>query len=260
MAQESRSIWLAEIDDDDDLVALSSTIASDRPTIRPIEHPPISLAIENIRRGQRCIGAKGNRRRCYLFAKRVIDVVGSAALIVLLSPIMLMTLIALSVTTQGKPLFFQRRLGYCGRRFWMPKFRTMRMDAEQLQHVVVNEKDGPIFKNRRDPRVTRIGRFLRSASIDEMPQLFNVLLGSMSLVGPRPPVAKEVVQYEPWQRLRLSVKPGLTCLWQISGRSEIQFEQWVRMDLWYVKHQSFLTDLKLLLRTPASVLSRRGAY
>ena len=142
----------------------------------------------------------------------------------------------------------------------MPKFRTMRLDAEQLQHVVVNEKDGPIFKNRRDPRITRIGRFLRSASIDEMPQLFNVLLGSMSLVGPRPPVAREVVQYEPWQRLRLSVKPGLTCLWQISGRSEIQFEQWVRMDLWYVKNQGFLTDLKLLARTPASVLSRRGAY
>ena len=103
---------------------------------------------------------------------------------------------------------------------------------------MANEKDGPIFKNRRDPRITRIGRLLRSTSIDEMPQLFNVLAGSMSLVGPRPPVAKEVEKYEPWQRRRLAVKPGLTCLWQVSGRSEVGFEDWVRMDLWYVKNQS----------------------
>ena len=142
----------------------------------------------------------------------------------------------------------------------MIKFRTMRLDADKLQHVVKNEKDGPIFKNRRDPRITRIGRLLRSTSIDEMPQLFNVLSGSMSLVGPRPPVAKEVVQYQPWQRRRLSVQPGLTCLWQVSGRSEIGFEEWVRMDLWYVRNQSFLTDLKLLARTPVSVVSGRGAY
>ena len=124
----------------------------------------------------------------------------------------------------------------------------------------MNEKDGPIFKNRKDPRITRIGRVLRSTSIDEMPQLFNILSGSMSLVGPRPPVAREVLQYEPWQRRRLTVQPGLTCLWQISGRSEIAFEQWVRMDLWYVANQSFWTDLKLLIRTPSSVISRRGAY
>jgi lipopolysaccharide/colanic/teichoic acid biosynthesis glycosyltransferase len=134
------------------------------------------------------------------------------------------------------------------------------LDADRLQHAVANEKDGPIFKNRRDPRITRIGRLLRSTSIDEMPQLFNVLSGSMSLVGPRPPVAEEVAQYKPWQRRRLAVKPGLTCLWQISGRSEIQFEHWVRMDLWYLENQSFSTDLKLLVRTPASVISRRGAY
>jgi lipopolysaccharide/colanic/teichoic acid biosynthesis glycosyltransferase len=136
----------------------------------------------------------------------------------------------------------------------------MRLDAEQIRHVVANEKSGPIFKNRRDPRITRIGRFLRSSSIDEMPQLFNVLLGSMSLVGPRPPIPAEVEKYKPWQRRRLAVKPGLTCLWQVSGRSEIEFEDWVRMDLWYLKNQKLTTDAQLLARTPASVVSGKGAY
>jgi lipopolysaccharide/colanic/teichoic acid biosynthesis glycosyltransferase len=166
----------------------------------------------------------------------------------------------LTVTTKGRPLFFQERLGLGGTRFRMAKFRTMRLDAERLQENVANEKDGPIFKNRRDPRITRIGAFLRRTSIDEMPQLFNVLVGSMSLVGPRPPVVKEVERYAAWHRRRLSVKPGLTCLWQISGRSEVAFEDWVRMDLWYLKNQGLWTDLKLLARTPRSVLSGRGAY
>jgi lipopolysaccharide/colanic/teichoic acid biosynthesis glycosyltransferase len=120
--------------------------------------------------------------------------------------------------------------------------------------------DGPVFKNRQDPRVTRIGRVLRTLSIDELPQLFNVLAGHMSLVGPRPPLLKEVEQYEPWQRRRLAVKPGLTCVWQVSGRNEVGFDDWVRMDLWYIDNQHLLTDLKLLARTPSIVLSRRGAY
>jgi lipopolysaccharide/colanic/teichoic acid biosynthesis glycosyltransferase len=171
-----------------------------------------------------------------------------------------LTLAVLTVTTKGRPLFFQQRIGLCGRRFWLPKFRTMHLNADKLQHLVANEKDGPVFKNRRDPRITRIGRVLRATSIDELPQLFNVLLGTMSLVGPRPPVVNEVRQYERWQRERLSVKPGLTCLWQVSGRSEIGFETWVRMDLWYVNHQNLWTDLKLLLKTPISVLTGRGAY
>lgn len=222
--------------------------------------PPISLALEQFRLDQPFVSALGNRNPAYLAAKRLLDIVGSLALIVLLSPVMLATLVVLSITTKGRPLFFQERIGFRGRRFQMAKFRTMRLDAEQVQHAVVNEKDGPIFKNRRDPRITRIGRFLRSTSIDEMPQLFNVLGGSMSLVGPRPPVAKEVVRYASWHRRRLSVKPGLTCLWQVSGRSEIGFEQWVRMDLWYLRNQGFWTDLKLLARTPLSVLSGRGAY
>jgi lipopolysaccharide/colanic/teichoic acid biosynthesis glycosyltransferase len=125
---------------------------------------------------------------------------------------------------------------------------------------VKNEQEGPVFKNRADPRITRIGRFLRKTSIDELPQLFNVLRGEMSLIGPRPPLFQEVIQYKPLQRKRLAVRPGLTCLWQVSGRNEIGFTRWMQMDLWYVKHQNLLTDVVLLLRTPWAVLSRRGAH
>ena len=142
----------------------------------------------------------------------------------------------------------------------MFKFRTMRLDAEKIQVDVKNEQDGPVFKNRCDPRITRIGRFLRKTSLDELPQLFNVLAGDMALVGPRPPVIKEVVRYEAWQLRRLAVKPGLTCLWQVSGRCEIGFTDWVRMDIWYLRNQNVLTDLMLLIKTPLSVLSGRGAY
>jgi lipopolysaccharide/colanic/teichoic acid biosynthesis glycosyltransferase len=202
----------------------------------------------------------GNQSIAYLAVKRVTDIVGAVCCLILFAPIMLTTFVVLMITTRGRPIFCQERIGFCGRRFPMFKFRTMRLDADRVQSQVVNEKDGPIFKNRRDPRITKIGRFLRSTSIDEMPQLFNILLGHMSLVGPRPPIMKEVVQYKAWQFGRLGVKPGLTCLWQISGRSEIGFEDWVRMDLWYADHQSLWTDLKLLVRTPLSVLSRRGAY
>lgn len=202
----------------------------------------------------------GNASRLYQCVKRTTDVAGAIVLLVLFSPIMLVTLIALAITTQGKPIFRQERVGLCGRRFPMFKFRTMHVNAAQMQHLVKNEKDGPIFKNKRDPRITKIGRWLRATSIDEMPQLFNILLGHMSLVGPRPPVPSEVAKYEPWQRARLTIKPGLTCLWQVSGRCEVGFEDWVRMDIWYRKNQSLLTDLKLLIKTPLSVLSQRGAY
>ena len=221
---------------------------------------PPSLAMLRFERGGLLVERSGNLDLGYRCVKRTFDIVGSAALIVLLAPLMLLTLAVLTVTTKGRPLFFQQRIGLCGRRFWLPKFRTMHLNADKLQHLVANEKDGPVFKNRRDPRITRIGRLLRVTSIDELPQLFNVLLGTMSLVGPRPPVVNEVRQYARWQRERLSVKPGLTCLWQVSGRSEIGFETWVRMDLWYVNHQNLWTDLKLLLKTPLSVLTGRGAY
>lgn len=206
------------------------------------------------------VQASGNSSAAYQTLKRFTDIVGAVFFLVVFAPLMLTVLVVLTVTTKGRPFFRQTRVGLCGRTFGMYKFRTMRLDADKLQHLVVNEKDGPVFKNRHDPRITRIGRFLRSTSIDEMPQFVNVLLGHMSLVGPRPPVPSEVAKYENWQLGRLSVKPGLTCLWQVSGRCEIGFEDWVRMDLWYRRHQSMKTDVKLLVRTPLSVLSRRGAY
>lgn len=206
------------------------------------------------------LAPSGNRSPAYLFAKRAIDIAGASLLLTLLSPIMLTTWLVLMITTRGKPIFVQDRVGFLGRSFRMFKFRTMIVGAAAKQQQVQNEKDGPIFKNFRDPRITRVGRVLRTLSIDETPQLFNVLLGQMSLVGPRPALANEVRQYLPWQRQRLQVKPGLTCLWQVSGRSEIGFDEWMRMDVWYLRHQGLWTDLKLLARTPWSVISRRGAY
>jgi lipopolysaccharide/colanic/teichoic acid biosynthesis glycosyltransferase len=221
---------------------------------------PISLAQQRLRAGQPFLLPQGNLSPIYQAAKRVLDIVGSLVLLVLLGPVMLATLLVLLVSTRGRPLFCQRRVGYLGRQFTMPKFRTMVADAVRRQHEVPNERQGPIFKNCRDPRITRIGRILRKTSLDETPQLLSVLLGQMSLVGPRPPLCDEVAQYEPWQRRRLAVKPGLTCLWQVSGRSEISFEDWARMDLWYLRKQGLWTDLMLLLRTPISVLSGHGAY
>jgi lipopolysaccharide/colanic/teichoic acid biosynthesis glycosyltransferase len=207
------------------------------------------------------INAEGNSSRGYQVLKRTFDLVGAATLVVLLSPILLATLVALTITTKGRPVFIQQRIGYLGKKFPMIKFRTMRLDADKVQHLVQNQHhDGPIFKNKVDPRITKLGRILRKTSIDELPQLFNVLAGHMSLVGPRPPIEKEVVQYKVWQRRRLAIKPGLTCLWQVSGRSEVGFENWVRMDIWYSKNQTFWTDLWLLVKTPWTVITGRGAY
>jgi lipopolysaccharide/colanic/teichoic acid biosynthesis glycosyltransferase len=206
------------------------------------------------------VAPAGNLSASYQSTKRLLDMIGAGTLLLVLSPVLLTVLAVLMITTRGKPIFSQERVGLCGRRFRMWKFRTMRLDADKFQHLVQNDKDGPIFKNRRDPRITKLGRILRKTSIDELPQLVNVLLGDMSLVGPRPPVPKEVAKYKPWQKLRLSVKPGLTCKWQISGRSDVGFEDWVRMDLWYVKHQDLKTDLELLVRTPLKVISCEGAY
>ncbi len=189
--------------------------------IRPANRPTISLAQQAIAAGRPFVSSGDAPRLGYRVTKRAIDLVGAVVLLAALSPLMAAIFLVLTVTTKGKPLFFQKRLGCQGRPFRMAKFRTMVADAETRQAAVRNEQAGPVFKNRRDPRVTRFGALLRSASLDELPQLVNVLFGQMSLVGPRPPIAHEVARYEPWQRRRLAVKPGLTCLWQISGRCEI---------------------------------------
>jgi exopolysaccharide biosynthesis polyprenyl glycosylphosphotransferase len=196
-----------------------------------------------------------------LVVKRLIDMLGAAVGIALLSPLLLLTAIAVKLDDPGPVLFKQVRSGRNGRKFPMLKFRSMCVDAEarkqELMHL--NEMDGPVFKIKRDPRITRIGRIIRKTSIDELPQLFNVLVGHMSLVGPRPPLPAEVATYEPWQRRRLSVRPGITGLWQVSGRNQVNFEEWMQLDLKYIDTWSLWLDLKILFRTVPVVLLHKGA-
>jgi lipopolysaccharide/colanic/teichoic acid biosynthesis glycosyltransferase len=158
-------------------------------------------------------------------------------------------------------LFRQQRTGLYGRAFSMLKFRSMVVDAEKLKELLMakNEQTGPVFKMKNDPRITAIGRFIRKYSIDELPQLVNVLRGDMSIVGPRPPLPTEVLRYEAWQRRRLSVRPGLTCVWQVSGRNQISFEQWMLLDMQYIDHWSLVQDMQLILKTAPVVLTGRGA-
>ena len=193
-------------------------------------------------------------------AKRVIDFVGSVALLLLLLPLFLLVAVAIRIDSAGPVFFVQERMGYNKRRFRMIKFRTMAVDAEarmkELEHL--NEKDGPVFKIRNDPRMTRVGRILRKLSIDELPQLINVLFGDMSLVGPRPLLLDYVPLYNQEQRRRLHVKPGLTGWAQINGRNAITWEQKFAYDAWYVDHQSFGLDLKIVAVTLLRVLSGRG--
>jgi len=194
--------------------------------------------------------------------KRALDIVAAVAGLVLLAPVMLVLAAIVRATSHGPVFYRSTRIGRGGRPFTFYKLRSMVKDADlkrkHLSHL--NEADGPVFKIARDPRITPIGRFMRSTSLDEVPQFWNVLVGDMSLVGPRPPIPEEVAKYEPWQLRRLDVRPGLTCLWQISGRSSIGFQEWMRLDLEYIRHRSLGMDLKILLRTIPAVLSREGAY
>jgi lipopolysaccharide/colanic/teichoic acid biosynthesis glycosyltransferase len=194
--------------------------------------------------------------------KRLLDVLGAAVALVVASPLLLLAAIAIKLESRGPVLYRSTRVGRGGRPFTFLKLRSMVHDADRHRHRLkhLNECDGPVFKMNRDPRVTRVGRFLRVTSIDEIPQFVNVLVGHMSLVGPRPPIPEEVAQYEPWQLRRLDVRPGLTCLWQISGRSRIGFQEWMRLDLEYIRRQSFALDMNILIRTVPAVLSREGAY
>ena len=196
-----------------------------------------------------------------LAAKRAVDLALATLLFLVTLPVQLLAAAAI-VLTSGTPVFFrQERCGLNGRHFTLLKFRTMKRDAsERLSEIShLNEMTGPVFKASRDPRSTPVGRILRRLSIDELPQLWNVIVGDMSLVGPRPPLPEEVSHYEPWQRRRLSMKPGLTCLWQVSGRNEVDFDRWMAMDLKYIDTWSTMLDLKILLKTVPAVLSGRGA-
>ncbi|MCL6598829.1 MAG: sugar transferase [Alicyclobacillus macrosporangiidus] len=193
--------------------------------------------------------------------KRATDFVVSGCLLLLLSPVMAAIALAIKLDDGGPVLYAQERVGLHGRRFRMHKFRSMVVDADrmkdQLRHL--NEMSGPVFKIRDDPRVTRVGRFLRRTSLDELPQLWDVFVGNMSLVGPRPPLPDEVDMYDIKHRRRLSVKPGITFLWQISGRNNIDFDQWMELDLQYIDNWSYLEDWKILFKTIPAVLRREGA-
>jgi len=198
-----------------------------------------------------------------LWAKRLFDFVASVVLLVLLSPLFLLIALLIKLEDDGPVFFVQTRVGKNGRHFRMWKFRSMYGNAEQrLKNLLAGNQHshGGTFKMRNDPRLTRVGRLLRRSSMDELPQVFNVLIGQMSLVGPRPPVPREVALYSPAERRRLTVTPGITCLWQIGGRAEIDFSGQAQLDVQYIERQSFWGDIKILLKTIPAVLSGRGAY
>jgi exopolysaccharide biosynthesis polyprenyl glycosylphosphotransferase len=194
--------------------------------------------------------------------KRLLDVGVSGLALIVFSPLLLLTALAIKLDSPGPVFFKQTRVGKWGRLFGIYKFRSMYTDAEKRKQELAaqNEATGPVFKMKRDPRITRVGRVIRKLSIDELPQLINVLRGDMSLVGPRPPLPKEVDEYEYHQRRRLDAVPGITGLQQVSGRSDLNFEQWVAFDVTYIEQQSLWFDIKILLKTIPAVLTGRGAY
>ncbi|MEE7581669.1 MAG: sugar transferase [Oscillospiraceae bacterium] len=205
---------------------------------------------------------KTNGSYMYVILKRFFDIVLSVIAIVVLSPLMLVVSVIIYIDDKGSPIFVQQRYTQDGKIFKMYKFRSMYVDAEERFNEVkhLNEIDGNIiFKSKDDPRITRIGKFIRKTSIDELPQLFNILKGDMSIVGPRPPITREVVQYTSYQMNRLLVKGGLTCFWQCSGRSNLNFDEQVELDIKYIKNRSLFLDFKLILKTVKTVLKMDGA-
>jgi exopolysaccharide biosynthesis polyprenyl glycosylphosphotransferase len=205
-------------------------------------------------------GARQNR--LYAAMKRLTDIIVALLLLALFLPIIPVVAILIQLDSPGPILFKQRRVGKNGKIFNFYKFRSMVSGAENVIGSLrpLSGVDGPVFKIRNDPRITRVGRFLRRSSLDELPQLINVLAGDMSIVGPRPNLPSEVSQYVPWQKRRLDVTPGITCFWQIAGRSHIGFQEWMRLDLEYVRKRSYVTDLKIMLKTVPAVIARKGAY
>lgn len=204
---------------------------------------------------------RAKHKPIYEFFKRIFDILSSFAAIIVLMPVMICVAAVVFFQDFHNPFFVQTRMTKDGRTFRMFKFRSMCIDAESKLDALrsKNEIDGPAFKMENDPRITKVGSFIRKTSLDELPQLFNILTGSMSVVGPRPPIPSEVDEYTPYQMQRLSVKSGLTCFWQCSGRSNVGFDEWVDMDLRYIRERSFFLDIKIILKTVKSVLKREGA-
>ena len=231
--------------------------------VRP-EVPPPDAPVDEERGAER-LGAVGllAARPWQLGVKRLLDIVGSLTLLILLSPLMLVIAIAISLTSPGPVIYAQRRIGEGGHPFTMYKFRSMERDAHDLRHLHAHRNRhtiGPVFKVPDDPRITRVGKLIRRLSLDELPQLLNVLRGDMSLVGPRPALPEEFALCSSDVRQRTLVAPGLTCIWQVSGRSDVDFLRWVDMDLEYIRTWTLRLDLRLLIRTIPAVIRGDGAY
>ena len=231
--------------------------------VRPAVAPP-DVVVDDVWTSQP-LGAVGllAARRWQLAVKRFLDIVGSLALLILLSPVMLVIAVVIPLTSPGPVIYAQRRIGKAGHPFTMYKFRSMDRDAHELRHLHAHRNrhtTGPVFKVPDDPRVTRVGRVIRRLSLDELPQLLNVLRGDMSLVGPRPALPEEFDLCNEEVRQRTLVSPGLTCIWQVSGRSDVDFLRWVDMDLEYIRTWTLRLDLQLLLRTIPAVFRGSGAY
>lgn len=194
---------------------------------------------------------KKENKIIYEFLKRSLDIIASICGLILLSPVLLIVSILIKMESKGPIFFMQKRIGLNGKEFNMYKFRSMVVNAEELKEKLKdkNEMSGPMFKIKDDPRITKVGKFIRKTSIDELPQLVNVLKGEMSLVGPRPSLPDEVKEFEKWMLRRLNVKPGITCYWQVMGRNKIGFEDWMRLDVKYVNERSFWLDIKLIFKT-----------
>ncbi len=231
-------------------------------SIKDVSLIPSDQSIKGIINLSDVVSTMGSRQKIYEISKRIMDIILSATGIILLFPLLLLFAIVIKIDSPGSVFYIQKRCGREGKFFGMIKFRTMVANAAKLQKELMANKeiDGPMFKISNDPRVTRVGRILRNTSLDEIPQLFNVLKGEMSLVGPRPLIMDEM-QFSPsWRDTRLKAKPGITGLWQVQGRSEAPFHDWIRYDVWYVKNRSLWLDIKILLKTIKVVLKKSGAY
>ncbi len=202
-----------------------------------------------------------HKSQIYYVVKRAIDILGAALGIILLSPLMIIIALAIKIESKGSIIFVQERVGKNGKIFRMYKFRSMVVNAEELLSKLKdkNEMSGPMFKVKNDPRVTKVGRFIRKTSIDELPQLFNVLKGEMSLVGPRPNLPREVICFNKFQKQKLLVKPGLTCYWQVMGRNNIDFEEWMELDIKYINERSTWIDIKLIFKTVKLLFGDKNA-
>lgn len=215
----------------------------------------LKIELENIEENN-------EKLKFYEIYKRIIDIIGAGSGLILLSPVIAIVACAVKFTSKGPIFFSQKRVGKNGKIFNIYKFRSMVVNAEELKEKLAhqNEMSGPMFKMKDDPRVTKVGKFIRKTSLDELPQLWNVLKGDMSLVGPRPSLPKEVKQFEKWMYKRLTVKPGLTCYWQVSGRNNIDFEDWMKLDISYVEDRNIWIDIKLIFKTVGVLFGDKNAH